>query len=218
MLLLRQAELKTERVMVHCRHGVSRSVAVILAYMVTLGWGLEEALDHLRARRKSVGPNLGFMNQLGLWRRMGGRLDFGERWMVDFLLQRGKVRRMEEPSGYDDIPVKSYKCRKCRRLLALSNYSIPHQPGLFPSWICPSSSSPSCSSGLLLTPPHWLSSDLLLAPCSRLLCPCGAKLGGVGEEVTCPCGAQGGRGVLLLLTKVDMANAGKLDIDKFRTL
>ena len=49
----------------HCRAGQSRSVTVVLAYLMrTLGWTLTRAYSYVQRRRPSMSPNLGFMGQL----------------------------------------------------------------------------------------------------------------------------------------------------------
>ena len=197
-----------EGVMVHCRHGVSRSVAVVAAFLVARGWGLEAALERVREVRPQAGPNRGFLDQLGLWERMGGRLEVGDTSYIHFILQRGQlVYQGDLPRTDTKQEEKSYKCRKCRRLLALSSHVIPHQLGVFPSLSSPSLPS-QCPSSLLLTPQPWMSSsELLGSSCRRLLCPgCSSKLGWLGLGWRCSCGAQGGRGSLLLLGRVDVAN------------
>jgi hypothetical protein len=53
------------RVLVHCKMGVSRSAATVLAYaMKQYGWGLEQALLHVQGLRPIVRPNPGFLRQL----------------------------------------------------------------------------------------------------------------------------------------------------------
>lgn len=53
------------RVLVHCKMGVSRSAATVLAYaMKQYGWGLEQALTHVQELRPTVRPNPGFLRQL----------------------------------------------------------------------------------------------------------------------------------------------------------
>jgi protein-tyrosine phosphatase len=52
-------------VFVHCRAGISRSATVVIAYLVQEEhWALREAIDHVRAARPSVAPNLGFLMML----------------------------------------------------------------------------------------------------------------------------------------------------------
>lgn len=51
--------------LVHCKMGVSRSAATVLAYaMKQYGWSLEQALKHVQERRPIVRPNPGFLRQL----------------------------------------------------------------------------------------------------------------------------------------------------------
>lgn len=53
------------RVLVHCVAGVSRSPALVLAYLVRhCGMALREAFLHVRAARPSARPNSGFFSQL----------------------------------------------------------------------------------------------------------------------------------------------------------
>lgn len=55
-------------VLVHCYAGVSRSPALVIAYlMATKGWGLEEAYDFVKERRRIIKPNRSFINQLEQW-------------------------------------------------------------------------------------------------------------------------------------------------------
>ncbi|VDP01641.1 unnamed protein product, partial [Schistosoma margrebowiei] len=53
-------------VLVHCLAGVSRSVAVVIAYLLYNNRGLNvyKALEFVQARRSVAGPNLHFMGQL----------------------------------------------------------------------------------------------------------------------------------------------------------
>jgi len=56
------------RALVHCRMGLSRSAATVLAYaMKEFGWSLERALRHVRHCRPGVLPNPGFMRQLDFY-------------------------------------------------------------------------------------------------------------------------------------------------------
>ena len=55
----------SNRVLVHCNLGISRSSTIILAYLMkTYNATLQEAFKFLRHRRPIVCPNLGFLQQL----------------------------------------------------------------------------------------------------------------------------------------------------------
>uniref|UniRef100_A0A7S2WMZ6 Protein-serine/threonine phosphatase n=1 Tax=Rhizochromulina marina TaxID=1034831 RepID=A0A7S2WMZ6_9STRA len=59
-------------VLVHCFQGKSRSVAVVMAYlMITEGIDHLEALEQIRLVRPVAAPNLGFILQLRRWGRRG---------------------------------------------------------------------------------------------------------------------------------------------------
>jgi len=59
------AESTTNRVLVHCFMGISRSTTVVLAYLVaTTKMTPREALAAVRSKRAIVRPNRGFMSQL----------------------------------------------------------------------------------------------------------------------------------------------------------
>jgi len=204
MAFLRRGLASDGRVLVHCRHGVSRSCAVAAAHLVAEGWRLEAALARGVERRQGSCPNPGFLLQLQLWEGLGGRLDSTSALLAHYLLQQGVVRCQEVPPS----PTTSgYRCRRCRYTVAASWQVFPHLPATFPSWSAPlPPGSVPCSAGLLVTPPPWVERAHLLRPASRLLCPgCSAKLGSQGEGVSCACGAVGGRGILLLPSRLDLA-------------
>ena len=49
----------------HCYAGVSRSVTIIIAYLIKkFGWDLSTAYDFIKAKRVVAKPNEGFMAQL----------------------------------------------------------------------------------------------------------------------------------------------------------
>lgn len=53
------------KVLVHCHAGISRSVSLILAYLIiTQGFSFNEALDMVKKSRPIANPNPGFKNQL----------------------------------------------------------------------------------------------------------------------------------------------------------
>ena len=65
--IIRQEAENGGRVLVHCVAGVSRSVAVVLAYLVTFYCDLRTACRHVRTIRPWARPNNNFMHQLAQW-------------------------------------------------------------------------------------------------------------------------------------------------------
>ncbi|XP_068605130.1 dual specificity protein phosphatase 22-B [Brachionichthys hirsutus] len=62
---MHESRLKREGCLVHCLAGVSRSVTLVVAYIMTAtGLGWEEALAAVKVVRPCAGPNLGFQQQL----------------------------------------------------------------------------------------------------------------------------------------------------------
>ncbi|XP_037314812.2 dual specificity protein phosphatase 22-B isoform X1 [Pungitius pungitius] len=62
---IHESRLKGEGCLVHCLAGVSRSVTLVVAYIMTVtGLGWQEALAAVRVVRPCAGPNLGFQRQL----------------------------------------------------------------------------------------------------------------------------------------------------------
>ncbi|XP_016415402.1 dual specificity protein phosphatase 22-B-like isoform X2 [Sinocyclocheilus rhinocerous] len=62
---MHESRLKGEGCLVHCLAGVSRSVTLVVAYLMTvttLGW--QEALAAVKVARPCASPNMGFQNQL----------------------------------------------------------------------------------------------------------------------------------------------------------
>lgn len=56
---------KKANVLVHCNQGVSRSAALVMAYLIkSQGCTLKEAFFHVQSKRDVAQPNTGFMKQL----------------------------------------------------------------------------------------------------------------------------------------------------------
>lgn len=65
IMFMHESRLKGEGCLVHCLAGVSRSVTLVVAYIMTVtGLGWQEALAAVRVVRSCAGPNLGFQRQL----------------------------------------------------------------------------------------------------------------------------------------------------------
>lgn len=61
---------KGYNVLVHCQQGVSRSAAVVIAYLIyTHSMSYEAAFDFVRKRRACIKPNAGFVRALQEWEK-----------------------------------------------------------------------------------------------------------------------------------------------------
>ena len=62
---LDDARLRSEPVYVHCKAGKSRSVTIVIAYLIhALGWTLQRSYSHVADRRADICPNIGFVAEL----------------------------------------------------------------------------------------------------------------------------------------------------------
>lgn len=62
---IEETRQKGGKSLVHCVAGVSRSVSLVLAYLIKYSeMSLKEAFHHVRSVRPQVRPNLGFFKQL----------------------------------------------------------------------------------------------------------------------------------------------------------
>ena len=64
-LFIEEARNRGEKVLVHCYAGMSRSVTVIIAYLMKYyHHTLESAFDFVKQRKQNISPNFSFMGQL----------------------------------------------------------------------------------------------------------------------------------------------------------
>ncbi len=62
---IEEAKASNEKVLVHCHAGMSRSVTVVLAYLMKFqGFTLNNAYDHVKQKKSNISPNFSFMEQL----------------------------------------------------------------------------------------------------------------------------------------------------------
>ena len=56
---------KNGKILIHCYKGVSRSVSIVIAYLIYLyNWTYDEAFDFIQSKRTIANPNIGFYLQL----------------------------------------------------------------------------------------------------------------------------------------------------------
>ncbi|CAH2068141.1 unnamed protein product, partial [Iphiclides podalirius] len=131
-------------VLVHCYFGVSRSAAVVIAYiMEKYGLCYEDAFSLVKSKRRFIGPNVGFVAQLKLFGHMGYCLNRDDPRFKQFRLKMAgqKLKQVKIiPQLFADLikpdpglvrerpdPI-VYRCKKCRRIVASQSNIIPHLP------------------------------------------------------------------------------------------
>lgn len=63
-------EIQGAILLVHCMQGVSRSVSIVVAWLMRRNsWTMGEALEFVKERRSSIRPNPGFLAQLREWEK-----------------------------------------------------------------------------------------------------------------------------------------------------
>lgn len=153
---------KKGSVLVHCFAGVSRSAAIITAYLMrTERISLDDALESLRQSNEAVCPNDGFLEQLSMFEEMGFKIDHSSTIYKRFRLKvlgdsynrgekidsskfaadpgltkkeanigTGTASQKEESITIPiPTPTGAFRCKKCRRVVALQENVVNHIPG-----------------------------------------------------------------------------------------
>ena len=210
-------------VLVHCYHGVSRSAAVVAAYLMrTRSWNLKTSLEHIRTERPDIEPNPGFQDQLVLYYKMGCKLEPGNKAFKCYKLKciqnqvthtrilPPEVREFNHVSTADPRTDGAlYRCRKCRQILATQSSVLPHYPRQRQSWTnilsSPAHSPIECKEGLFLEPLPWMG-KVFSSLSDRLHCSkCNSKLGSFSwlGHVSCGCGGTMSPGIYVNVNRVD---------------
>ncbi|KAI0519439.1 dual specificity protein phosphatase 12 [Dendrobium catenatum] len=216
---------KEGAVLVHCFAGVSRSAAIITAYLMRSEQrSQEDALESLRQSCEFVCPNDGFLEQLKLFEEMGFKVDTAsplyKRFRLKVLGHSYKLGEKVDSSIFEDDPGSLsessasstsesakenqpktvYRCKKCRRIVALHENVVSHTPGEGETcfeWHKRKSGNPfkrfdevECSS-IFIEPLKWMTSVEEGALEGKLLCiHCEARLGYFNwSGIQCSCGS-----------------------------
>ncbi|XP_061997302.1 uncharacterized protein LOC133715016 [Rosa rugosa] len=232
---------KEGSVLVHCFAGVSRSAAIITAYLMrTEQLSQEDALGSLRQSCEFVCPNDGFLNQLKMYEDMGFKVDHASPIYKSFRLKilgesyyRGdKIDSSkfgadpglpsEVTSQVESSPIggktgtSAFRCKKCRRLVAVQDNVVDHIPGQGETsfeWHKRKSSNynnfedSECSS-IFVEPLKWMTAVEEGAMEGKLSCAhCEARLGYFNwSGIQCSCGSWITPAFQLHRSRVDMSS------------
>ncbi|KAE8601180.1 hypothetical protein XENTR_v10013569 [Xenopus tropicalis] len=195
-------------VLVHCHAGVSRSAAVIAAYLMhTSNLSLEDACSRLQALKSDIRMNEEFLGQLSLYETMGCDVDMTCASYKQYRLQKVTEKYPEllklpqevfasDPCSMAQTAEVLYRCRKCRRSLfretSILNHALGTGAAAFAHKRPPSLQkvdSTKCTS-YFVEPVQWMEEALLGVMDGQLLCPkCSSKLGSFNwYGVQCSCG------------------------------
>mmetsp|Transcript_8517 Transcript_8517/g.24434 ORF Transcript_8517/g.24434 Transcript_8517/m.24434 type:complete len:324 (+) Transcript_8517:169-1140(+) len=188
-------------VLVHCNAGVSRSTAVVIAYLMrSEKRSTDAALEALREAHPAAQPNDGFMEQLRLFHEMGCRLDptneaykrfnlqqHGRRWEAQGYVDREQLQDVAQGDVGDSdssMAVERYRCRSCRTVVASSLHSVDVEQGpgqgAFPFYKRAkqkAAAQDSKDSSLFVEPLRWMESAIAQHN-GKLYCPtCSERLG-----------------------------------------
>ncbi|RKF64909.1 Tyrosine-protein phosphatase yvh1 [Erysiphe neolycopersici] len=138
-------------VLVHCAMGISRSVTIVLAYLLRENVTLEvsDALSLVQRARPKAHPNDGFIAQLKLYKEMECPKNIETHpkylsWIYQQQIKKvcdtgmppSNVRFLDEDRCSENQNEEEgefeLRCRKCRNIVATSPYLIQHVPKATP--------------------------------------------------------------------------------------
>ena len=210
----------------HSAMGKSRSATVVVAFLMHK-YKLKplDALNRLREARGVCEPNSGFWHQLDHYYRMGCPDDLEnhptyQRWLYERELKMSrsvgqapepdKIRFEDELGGRGGTADVEFRCKRCRRPLATSQFLVQHRPKEKPedphSLPVPSSA---CSHHFL-DALSWMRPELEKGQLEgRLECPkCSANVGKYAwQGMQCSCGDWVVPGISLAKGRIDEARA-----------
>ncbi|XP_053325319.1 dual specificity protein phosphatase 12 isoform X1 [Spea bombifrons] len=194
-------------VLVHCHAGMSRSAAVVTAYLMnTENLTFQDAYTRLEIIKPDVKINEEFVNQLALFEAMGCEVDLTSPTYKQYRLQKVTEKYPElkklpqeifasDPSSMGKTADIIYRCRKCRRSLFRESSILNHVLGTGPTAFVHKKLTSVCAldttkcTSYFVEPVQWMEEALLGVMDGQLLCPkCKCKLGSFnwyGEQCSC---------------------------------
>lgn len=224
-------------ILIHCAQGVSRSVSVVIAYLM-YKYKLEykQALHAVRRKVPEAQPNDGFVEQLQLFKKMECKVNLSSALYRQFLVAQCLK---QDPTGMLLPSLKLFytsgkkvpgsfhlRCKKCRLVLATQGDIETHEPpdeesrqALFVRQATDSKcivssyeGSKTCSHYFMGEPLEWMENELSKQDMEgKFSCyKCDAKVGGYSWRGSrCSCGKWMIPALHLQAAKVDVMKTGQ---------
>ncbi|KAG7663489.1 YVH1 [[Candida] subhashii] len=135
-------------VLIHCSQGVSRSVAIVMAYLMKkYNLSLEQSLHAVKRKSPAVGPNAAFMEQLKLYKEMNCVVDENNeiyrQYLVELnlkidptgqslrelMMQKAEIGKQQQEKSGEQQEKFDLRCKRCRQVVAnnthIEFHSIP---------------------------------------------------------------------------------------------
>ncbi|KAI8052528.1 dual specificity phosphatase 12 [Syncephalis plumigaleata] len=219
---IQEALTRNQSVLVHCQAGVSRSAAVVIAYIMKMEQlSYEQALIYVQKTRASVLPNTGFRDQCNLFAEMDYTINEEHAQYRRFIMQQTRNGNMNTTNTTSITSTDnttsppqslSIRCRKCRCPLLTDEHMITHTAGSGQSAFSPHRRNqsyghytPTQCSSYFIEPMEWIDGIMDGDNEGKIQCPkCLAKLGQYSWSGTqCSCGAWITPAVALHRNRVD---------------
>lgn len=206
------------KVLVHCAQGISRSVAIIMVYLMKhYKLNFDQALHAVKRKCPEAGPNPAFIEQIRLYEDMQFTIDEQNPQYREYIKH---LSLKQDPSGTNlreitmnqikTLPIENalpydLRCKRCRKVLAQSSDIEDHQAPTSDSRqsqfikTAPNSrrivsvqpASKLCSHYFFTEPVDWMRNELEKSEIEgKFQCPkCSSKVGGYSWKGSrCSCG------------------------------
>ncbi|CAK5076878.1 unnamed protein product [Meloidogyne enterolobii] len=161
--LLQKCWENKQSILVHCESGISRSVTIIIAFLMKKNnWSYLNSFNFLKEKHSIAGPNNSFIKQLELFEKIGFTTDpinlKKSEIFRDFVASNGYLFELNDNTSKYNLEEsyllssKKFSCKKCRKILFFDFNVLKHfsdNKNIF------------CEFGYLITPMVWMELDEL---------------------------------------------------------
>nr|CAD2177950.1 unnamed protein product [Meloidogyne enterolobii] len=161
--LLQKCLENNQSILVHCESGISRSVTIIIAFLMKQNnWSYLNSFNFLKEKHSIAKPNNSFIKQLELFEKIGFITDpinlKKSEIFRDFVASNGYLFELNDNTSKYNLEEsyllssKKFSCKKCRKILFFDFNVLKHfsdNKNIF------------CEFGYLITPMVWMELDEL---------------------------------------------------------